>query len=399
MDKFVLSVFELNTYVSDKLYRDPFLKEIWVRGEISDLSVRHGIAYFVLSDETASVDCMLFDFEESGYAGMLEEGQGVVLNGDISIYRKNGRFRVAVKEIEFAGLGELYARLEKLRKKLDEMGVFALERKRPVPQYPQRIGIVTSGEGAALQDIINVVKRRSPFVKLALYPVKVQGAEAPGEICAGIRALNGQTGADVLIVGRGGGSAEDLFAFNDENVVMAIFQSRIPVISAVGHESDWTLADMAADLRAPTPSAAAELAVPVRDEVMQSVRDTLAAMRSRVWNIFERERMLLETHKRAISADALLVKKENAARQIAGYAQQMKLDVSLLYQNTLLRYHDCRVELDAADPLRAFERGYSILLKDGRAVKSVAGLKKGDNVAVQFADGSAMAEIKRVNRS
>ncbi|MEG1858859.1 MAG: exodeoxyribonuclease VII large subunit, partial [Christensenellaceae bacterium] len=254
MDNLIISVHELNTYVSDKLSADPFLEEVWVRGEITDFKFKHNMAYFSLKDEQSIVECMLFNCDEvMQYIEQLYDGQTIVVRGDISVYWKNGKYRIIVKEITFAGMGEMYAKFNILKERLETQGIFAEEHKKALPKIPQKIGIVTSKSGAVIEDIKNIANRRNPLIRLLLYSVKVQGEDAPSEIVKGIEYFNKHTDVDLLIVGRGGGSAEDLFAFNDESVVMAIYHSKIPVISAVGHETDFTLSDMAADLRAPTP--------------------------------------------------------------------------------------------------------------------------------------------------
>ncbi len=394
MEHFVLSVFQLNTYVSDKLYHDPFLEEIWVQGEIGDLTIRHNTAYFVLSDGQASVDCMLFEFEQSGYADMIAEGQAVLLNGDISIYRKNGKFRIAVQSVQLTGLGELYAQFNLLKERLEQKGIFSEEHKQKVPTYPKKIGIVTSKEGAALQDIINIVRRRNPIVKLVLYPVKVQGAAAPAEIAAGIQYFNESTDVDVLIVGRGGGAAEDLFAFNDERVVMEVYHSNIPVISAVGHESDYSLCDMAADLRAPTPSAAAELAVPVKTDVLERIHTMKAALRHNLQQLIVQRKYLLEYELKKVSKGALLLTLETARRQLYGYRQQMKDSMNQLYNKSLLRYTIGKTKLDGLNPEHIFQQGYSVVTKNGFMVKKASGLMAGDMLEVRFSDGSIHARVE-----
>ncbi len=394
MDEFVLSVLELNTYVGDRLSQDPFLNEIWVRGEICDLSFRHHTAYFALADEQASVDCMLFGCDVSDYAGLLEEGRTVLLNGDISLYRKNGRFRVVVHHIRTVGLGELLAKLNLLKEKLDKQGVFALERKKKIAAYPRKIGIVTSKDGAAIQDIINICGRRNPSVRLVLYPAKVQGADAPVEIARGIAYFNAHTDVDTLIVGRGGGSAEDLFAFNDERVVMAVYQSAIPVISAVGHESDFTLTDLAADLRAPTPSAAAELAVPQQEDILAAIRTEKEAMRESLNRRLYETAAKLAFARGALTERGIAAKMQGAKEILSAYRRQADRKVHSLYLQTVSNYHAYRAALEAGNPARAFERGFSIVLKEGKSVKAAEELKRGDRVTLVFADGSQTAEIQ-----
>lgn len=393
MDKFVFSVSELNTYVSEKLYQDPFLEEIWISGEIGDLSIKHDIAWFVLSDGQASVDCVVFDVSANPAAELIAEGQAVLIKGDISLYRKNGRFRIAVKQVQLTGLGELYANLNRLRERLEKQGVFAQEHKLPIPAYPQKVGVVTSREGAAIQDIIHIVRRRNPMVKLVLFPAKVQGVDAPYEIAAGIRKMNEQQAADVLIVGRGGGGAEDLFAFNDERVVMEIYNSKIPVISAVGHESDYTLADMAADLRAPTPSAAAELAVPLVGDLAENIHSFKTSMSTSVYHLLARRAAQLWESAAGLSANAMRLRLEHATEQISAYRYQMKSNMNLILNHLQLVYGKRVAVLQSLDPEETFARGFSVTSKDNMVVKSANVLENGDQIEIAFLDGKVRATV------
>ncbi len=398
-DKFVLSVFELNTYVSDRLYQDPFLEEVWVSGEVINLSLRHNTAYFSLTDGDASVDCILFEFAECGYGDIISDGQEVLLRGNISLYRKNGSFRIVVENVQLTGLGEMYERFNRLKAKLEGMGVFAAERKRKIPLYPKRIGIVTSREGAAVHDITTIARRRSPIVKLTLYPVKVQGADAPDEIAEAIRYFNSAGGVDVLIVGRGGGASEDLFAFNDERVVMEIYNSEIPVISAVGHESDYTLADMAADLRAPTPSAAAELAVPVVDDVLEQVFAMRVAIKSGMARRLNDMAALLRLERQKLSPERMALRLRSARHISREHLQRMKFKVNELYNKVFLSYNTGKTKLAGLNPEDIFRRGYSIAMKDGFVVNHAAGIEPGDVLDIHFQDGTvhALVQKKEVN--
>ncbi len=398
-DKFVLSVFELNTYVSDRLNQDPFLDDIWVSGEVINLTLRHNTAYFSLSDGDASVDCIMFEFTECGYGDIISDGQEVLLRGNISLYRKSGSFRIVVENVQLTGLGEMYERFNRLKEKLTGMGVFSEERKRKIPLYPKSIGIVTSRDGAAVHDITTIVRRRSPIVKLLLYPVKVQGADAPEEIAAAIRYFNSAGGVDVLIVGRGGGAAEDLFAFNDERVVMEIYNSQIPVISAVGHESDYTLADMAADLRAPTPSAAAELAVPVVYDVLERISAMRASIKQSVLRSMSEAAAKLKYERQQLSPQRMALKLRGARHISQNLAQRMKFCVNELYNNVFLSYNTGKTKLNGLNPEDIFRRGYSIAMKDGFVVNHAAGIEPGDVLDIYFSDGIVRARAleKEVN--
>ena len=394
MDELVLSVHELNYYVADKLSSDPFLEEIWVRGEVTDVNLKHNTLYFVLKDDTASVSCMLFDCDEAvEYTDSIIEGQTILVRGDISLYWKNGNYRIIVKEVQLVGLGELYARFQRIREKLAKLGVFDEERKREIPRYPKKIGIVTSPSGAVIQDIRNIALRRNPYVKLVLYPVKVQGADAPGEIVRGITYLNEHTDADVLIVGRGGGSAEDLFAFNEEEVVLSVYRSRIPVISAVGHETDFSLCDMAADLRAPTPSAAAELAIPAREDIMAKLsvyRETIEQKLTQI--LFAKKTQLLQG-RQALQKDLLSMRAENARAFITHSITRIKNDVQHLYHTRKMQYNTYRSAIENLSPMSAFDRGYSVTTYQDNEVKSVKDVSAGDVVKIILKDGTLIAVI------
>ncbi len=394
-DKLVISVLDLNTYVSDRMYQDPFLEEVWVQGEVSGFDVKHDTAYFTLTDGQASVDCMIFEYGQSGFDEMEMEGSAVMLNGDISIYRKNGRFRIVVRALLPAGVGDMFLNFNKLKEQLEKQGVFAPERKKKIPGYPEKIGIVTSREGAALRDIINVAKRRNPLIALTLYPVRVQGISAPREIAAGIDYLNANTDADVIIVGRGGGSAEDLYAFNDERVVLAIFDSQIPVISAVGHETDFTLADLAADLRAPTPSAAAELAVPVMDDLILRFTELKRDIRRQMDNALVRSRAELIRYRAALSKESILQKMARYTADVRSLRAECRHGTDAVMQKRAVDLDKYIASMASMNPEEVFARGYSVILKNGKAVKSIRQLAAGDAIEVSLADGAAYAHIDK----
>ena len=257
----VYSVAQVNSYIKNMFAQDFVMNRISVRGEISNCKYHpSGHIYFTMKDESGTLKAVMFAGQRRGLSFRLEEGQSVVVTGAVDVYERDGTYQLYAKKIELDGRGDLYERFCRLREELEEMGMFAEEYKRPIPRYAQKIGIVTASTGAAIRDIMNITARRNPFVQLILYPALVQGDGAVASICAGIRTFD-EMRLDVLIFGRGGGSIEDLWAFNEEEVARAIFECQTPVISAVGHETDVTIADYAADLRAPTPSAAAELAV------------------------------------------------------------------------------------------------------------------------------------------
>lgn len=395
MDELVLSVGELNTYVADRLSGDPFLEEIWVKGEVTDFSMRMSTIYFVLRDEQAAIDCMLFDCEDAQrYAEILAEGQTVLVRGDISIYRKNGKYRLIVRELQMAGMGELYMQFLLLKEKLQEKGVFDEARKRPIPKYPKKIGIVTSAQGAAIQDIKNIAQRRNPAIRLVLYPVRVQGLDAPSEIVRGIEYFNEYSDADVLIVGRGGGSAEDLAAFNDEGVVMAVYRSHIPVVSAVGHETDYSLSDMAADLRAPTPSAAAELVIPLGDEIENNLLLLKEDIQRRFLELICEKEDQVEDFKRRLNREVLIARVSGMNDKLLNYDAQIKTGIKHLYHRSLLQYNNYKAAVDNLSPMSAFDRGYSVAMHGENEIRSINDVSAGDEVRILLRDGSILAAVK-----
>ncbi|MEA5004591.1 MAG: exodeoxyribonuclease VII large subunit [Christensenella sp.] len=395
MDELVLSVGELNTYVADKLSGDPFLEEIWVKGEVTDVNMRASTIYFVLRDEQAAIDCMLFDCEDAQrYAEILAEGQTVLTRGDVSIYRKNGKYRLIVRELQIAGMGELYMRFLQLKEKLQRKGVFDEGRKRPIPKYPKKIGIVTSERGAVIQDIKNIAQRRNPAVKLMLYPVKVQGSDAPQEIVRGMEYFNENTDVDVLIVGRGGGSAEDLMAFNDEEVVMAVYRSRIPVVSAVGHETDYSLCDMAADMRAPTPSAAAELTIPLGDEIAGNLALIRENIERRFWELLDKKEEQISDYTRRLNREVLVARVSGMQEKLQNYDMQSKTGIKHLYHRLVLQYNNYKNAIDNLSPLSAFERGYSVAMRGENEIRSIGDVSVGDEIRVLLKDGSILAAVK-----
>lgn len=400
MDELILSVAEINSYVSDKLSTDPFLEEIWVKGEVTDVNAKYETMYFVLKDEVASVNCMLFNCAEAlEKAEAVVEGQTILVRGDISLYHKSGSYRIIVKEVQSVGLGELYARFVRIREKLDKSGVFDEAHKRPIPKYPKKIGIVTSEKGAVVEDIRNVAQRRNPYVKLVLYPVHVQGEDATSQIVRGIEYFNANTDVDVLIVGRGGGSAEDLFAFNEEAVVLSVYNSRIPVISAVGHETDYTLCDMAADMRAPTPSAAAELAITAKDEIYASILAQKEIISSRLSQLLHTKKMMSEQYMRHFQKDLLALRIDNARAVMLSCRNTISSNTLHLYKKCTMQYNNYKSAIENLSPMSAFERGYSIAMCNGHEVRSINDVSANDEIDIVLADGTINTRVIRSKKN
>lgn len=370
--------------------------DIWVEGEVSGFKVAaRGHWYFSLKDpETdAVIACAMFARENASVRKPPRDGEKVLVRGGVDVYAPRGSFSLIVRRMELTGAGELARRLEELRQKLAAEGLFDPAKKRPLPAYPRAVGIATSPTGAALQDILRVMGQRWPGMPVYLAPCRVQGEGAAEEIAAAVDLLNEHGKADVLLVGRGGGSAEDLFCFNEEVVVRAVARSRIPIVSCVGHEVDTTLADFAADLRAATPSHAAEKVVPVRSELQRWVadRDTrlTAAMQRRVRMLRERlTRVRLQHPRQRI---------ERARLRADELDERIRLAIARILARKRDRSSAAARHLDALSPLRVLDRGYALVQRDGLAVTDAAALKAGDQVEARFAKGRATLTVKRTS--
>jgi len=370
--------------------------DIWVEGEVSGFKVAaRGHWYFSLKDpETdAVIACAMFARENASVRKPPRDGEKVLVRGGVDVYAPRGSFSLIVRRMELTGAGELARRLEELRQKLAAEGLFDPATKRPLPAYPRAVGIATSPTGAALQDILRVMGQRWPGMPVYLAPCRVQGEGAAEEIAAAVDLLNEHGKADVLLVGRGGGSAEDLFCFNEEVVVRAVARSRIPIVSCVGHEVDTTLADFAADLRAATPSHAAEKVVPVRAELQRWVADRdarlTAAMQRRVRMLRERLTRVRVQHPRQ--------RIERARLRADELDERIRLAIARILARKRDRSTAAARHLDALSPLRVLDRGYALVQRDGLAVTDAAALKAGDQVEARFAKGRATLTVKRTS--
>ena len=395
MPQQVLSITQLNDYIRGKLDNDPLLNGIAVRGEISNYKVYpSGHHYFTLKDEGASLKCVMFKGNAIRLRFRPDNGVKVIAMGKISVYPRDGVYQLYCTAMAMDGIGDLYAAFEQLKAKLAAQGLFDPAHKKPIPKYPGTIGIVTSSAGAAVHDMIRILRKRYPLTQVRLLPVRVQGVEAPGEIAAAIRYANFHNLADLLIVGRGGGSIEDLWAFNDELVARAIYESDIPVISAVGHEPDVTVADFVADLRAATPSNGAELSVPDQDALRQNL-DSMS------------QSMAAALHRQVKSARQHLhiLAQSPALRSPAGYFEQKSQAVNFL-RNRLIsaesrilegkqrRFVGLTSKLDAMSPLKVLTRGYSMVeTSTGEIVKSVHEIETGDHIRITLPDGKLTASV------
>ena len=395
----ILSVTQINEYIRSMMDADTLLAGLVVRGEISNYKVYpSGHHYFTLKDEGGALRCVMFKGNAMRLRFRPENGMKVIAVGKISVYPRDGAYQLYCSNLVLDGVGDLYAAFEQLKAKLAAQGLFDPAHKKPLPQYPGVIGIVTSSAGAAVHDMLRILKKRYPLSQVKLLPVRVQGAEAPGEIAAAIAYANHYDLADLLIVGRGGGSIEDLWAFNDETVAYAIYHSRIPVISAVGHEPDVTISDYVADLRAATPSNAAELAVPDQDALRQQLDNMSAVM----GNLLDRQ---LRTARKQLNILAQSPSLTSPDQYIQQRRKSLELLKSRIYstQVRVVHRHKQRViaataKLDAMSPLKVLTRGYAMAMNEENAViSSVKQVKTGDVLHVSVSDGvltSTVSEIK-----
>lgn len=395
MGQTVLSITQLNEYIRGKMDTDPLLNQVAVRGEISNYKLYpSGHHYFTLKDEASALRCVLFKGNAARLRFRPENGMKILAMGRVSVFPRDGAYQLYCTALAMDGVGDLYAAFEQMKKKLEAQGLFDPSHKKPIPRYPGTIGIVTSSAGAAIHDMLRILGKRFPLTRVRLFPVRVQGAGASQEIAAAIRYANYYHLADVLIVGRGGGSMEDLWAFNEEPVAYAIYESEIPVISAVGHEPDVTISDFVADLRAATPSNAAELAVPDQDGLRQS----LDQMTSAIAGNLSRQLKAARQHLNALACASVL---QDPGAYIAQQRKNMEFLKNRLAaaQNQSVaqkrqRYIAAVSKLDAMSPLKVLTRGYSVTqTESGEIVRSAGQVKAGDRVRIRVSDGSMTAEI------
>ena len=391
----VLTITQVNEYIRGKMDTDPLLTQVAVRGEISNYKLYpSGHHYFTLKDESSALRCVLFKGNALRLRFRPENGMKIIAMGKISVYPRDGAYQLYCTALTMDGVGDLHAAFEQLKKKLAAQGLFDPAHKKPLPRYPGTIGIITSSAGAAVHDMLRILRKRYPLCQVRLLPVRVQGAEAPGEIAAAIAYANHYHLSDLLIVGRGGGSIEDLWAFNDEKVAYSIYHSEIPVISAVGHEPDVTISDYVADLRAATPSNAAELAVPDQD----ALRQNLDAMSNAMVSSLSRQ-------VKAASRNLQVLSASKALRSPTGYLELNRQSVSFL-KNRLIaaqnqniavakhRYISQTSKLEAMSPLKVLTRGYSMAQTErGEVVRSVNQVTLGERIRIRLSDGTISATV------
>ena len=390
-----ITVTELNLYVKNKVAEDEYLNNVYVSGEISNFKHHYsGHMYFTLKDENSLIKCVMFKSYTATLNFVPKDGMKVAVLGTVSVYERDGIYQIYAKAMSEDGLGALYEEYEKLKKKLELEGLFDEEHKKKLPFMPKTIGVLTSNTGAVIRDIINVSTRRNPNVNIRLLPVPVQGEGAGDKIAKAIRQMNENKLADVLIIGRGGGSLEDLWPFNEEVVARAIYESEIPIVSAVGHETDFTIADFVADLRAPTPSAAAELVV----ADVFDVKNTLDIYENRLKILLKRKTEVMRLRYEKVMASKIykepLKLVSDKYLEVDRFSKKIENFGALKLQKVKSEFGNLITKLDTLSPLKTLLRGYSITEKNGKIVSSVKELNSGDNLELRFVDGKKEAIIK-----
>lgn len=389
-----LTVSQLNEYVRRMFQMDPMLRAIELKGEISNLKFHQsGALFFTMKDENASISCVMYSGDVDGLQVMPFEGMRAVASGSVALYVRGGQCQFVVKRMRAQGVGVLYERLQMLKEKLGREGLFEPERKRALPPYPDTIGVVSSPTGAVIHDILNVSLRRNPDAHILLCPVRVQGIGADEEVVEAIHLLERLEHVSVIIVARGGGSMEDLWTFNEERVVRAVAMCKKPIVSAVGHETDVTLCDLAADLRAPTPSAAAECVVPVRDEMLNKIEIMRRQMQESARNAVAERQNALKLAQIKLSANHPSLTIRRQEERLAQRMDALLRAAERQIQNRQTRLETQTAALELLSPYAALKRGYAIVQNAGRAISKAGGLCVGDEVTVRFADGVIHAEV------
>ena len=389
-----ITVSELNSYIKEKIADDEMLASVLVKGEISNFKSHYtGHLYFTLKDEGSLIKCIMFKSYAEKLDFMPKDGMKVMAFGSVSVFERDGIYQIYVKAMQEDGLGSLYTKYEELKKKLEKEGLFSTETKKKIPKFPKVIGVLTSQTGAVIRDIINVSTRRNPNVNIRLLPVPVQGPGAAEKIAAGIKLMNVKKLADVIIVARGGGSIEDLWPFNEECVARAIYNSELPVISAVGHETDFTIADFVADLRAPTPSAAAELAVPD----VYELKNTIGIYENRLRILLKKKLELMRLRfekcmQSRVFKNPTQIINDNFLK-IDSYIKRIENSIERKIHNSKNKFIEQTVKLDSLSPLKTLTRGYCLIETENKIVKKVNDLKKDQEINIRLVDGKRKAKI------
>lgn len=391
----VLSVSQINFYIKSIIENDGSLQFVLVTGEISNLTVhqRSGHIYLSLKDSNSVISAVMFAGNARRLKFRLENGMKVICRGRISVYEPSGRYQLYIEDMQPDGVGALTLAFEQLKKSLAQKGLFDDAHKKPLPKFPKTIGVITSPTGAAVQDITNIIRRRFPSADIVLAPVLVQGESAPEQLVRAVNKFSASKIADVVIIGRGGGSAEDLWAFNDEQLAYAVYNCETPIISGVGHETDFTVCDFVADVRASTPSAAAELAVPDRQELMSyyfKQKQYISAMLDRK---IKTAQLRLENQQRRMSASSPKLKAEQLEKQLSAKSEKLTRFMNIYISNKENKLIAAKGKLDGLNPLNVLNRGYAIAEKDEKIITSSKQLKDGDDFTVILSDGKINAKV------
>lgn len=391
----IISVSQLNYYVKSLLDNDPHLSSVFLTGEISNLTdhYKSGHIYFSLKDKNSVVRAVMFAGNVRNLKFKPEEGMKVIALCRVSLYEPTGNYQIYVEDMQPDGIGALTLAFEQLKKKLDEKGIFSDEHKKPIPRFPRTVGVITSPTGAAVQDIRNILTRRFPSIDIVLCPVLVQGTQAPAQLINAVNLFNEYDLADVIIIGRGGGSIEDLWAFNDENLAYAIYASNIPVISAVGHETDFTICDFVSDLRAPTPSAAAELAVPDKKELIAYYNSQRQYISSVIDSKISKLRASLSEKKTLLSENSPEKKLIETGKNLDGLSKRFEVSVNRAYLEKSELIKSIGAKLEALNPVSVLRRGYGIAEKDGKIINSIKELKPDDILKLTLKDGTVNTKV------
>ncbi len=396
----VYSVSQVNVYIKNMFVRETVLNNIYIKGEVSNCKYHSsGHIYFTLKDSKGQMACVMFAGQRSGLSFRMQEGQSVIVLGSISVFERDGKYQLYAKEILQEGSGALYEKYEQLKKQLEGEGLFLSEHKKAIPFYSKKIGIVTASTGAAIQDICNIASRRNPYVQLILYPAKVQGEGAGKTIAKGIKTLD-QLGLDVIIVGRGGGSIEDLWAFNEEIVARAIYECNTPIVSAVGHETDTTIADYVSDLRAPTPSAAAELTVCSVEDLMNQFAEWNYRLNRQMGQKISFARHRLEKYQLQLGYKNPEYQIRQKRQQLDNYEEQLRL---LMERKISQKRHVLELYIEkmkGLSPLNKLKGGYGFVAdEEGHAIRSVKKVKAGDRIKVSVTDGEMEAIVDKIEKA
>ena len=395
-EPFAMTVSQLNEYMKTLVDSSPVLSNVCIVGEISNFTNHYktGHLYFTLKDENALVKAVMFRTYTGKLRFVPKDNMKVLVYGRISVFARDGVYQLYAEDMEQFGVGDLYLKFEELKKKLSALGMFDEEYKKPLPRFPKRIGIITSPEAAAVADMKNILTRRYPLCEIHIYPALVQGPGAPKELCDGIVHFDNDPDCDCIIIGRGGGSIEDLWAFNDEILAKTIFACNTPVISAVGHETDFTICDFVADRRAPTPSAAAELAVPDMQDLKRQISMISSSMKTRMGEIISYKRQYLQSLAERRSLKSPMYYVDSKQELLLSYEKQINSAFESVFKEKASRLSVVSSKLTALNPMAVLSRGYAAIFDgDGKVINSVASLKKDDEISLNVADGKATAKI------